>query len=136
MTCYVCNIPLIWGGDEDIDPEEGLDHKIVTNLSCQQCGSIVHVYHGNKLKISHFKELYKSLKTPFPPINFLILGMLIGLENRWINLKTEQTVDMAIDDYHAKMDELSEPVYKAVIEETEDGGFTIGYFPEAKEEDE
>ena len=90
----------------------------------------------NKLKISPFKELYKSLKTPFPPLNFLILGMLIGLENRWINLKTEQTVDMAIDEYHAKMDELSEPVYKAVIEETEDGGFTIGYFPEAKEEDE
>jgi RNase P subunit RPR2 len=46
MNCYVCNIPLIWGGDEDIDPEEGLEHKIVTNLSCQQCGSIVHVYHG------------------------------------------------------------------------------------------
>ena len=46
MNCYVCNIPLIWGGDEDIDEEEGLEHKIVTNLSCQQCGSIVHVYHG------------------------------------------------------------------------------------------
>ena len=46
MNCYVCNIPLIWGGDEDIDPEEELEHKIVTNLSCQQCGSIVHVYHG------------------------------------------------------------------------------------------
>ena len=73
----------------------------------------------NKLKINHFKELYKSLKTPFPPINFLILGMLIGLEQRWINLKTKQTVDMAIDDYHKKMDELSEPVYKAVIQEVE-----------------
>ena len=43
---------------------------------------------------------------------------------------------MAIDEYHAKMDELSEPVYKAVVEETEDGGFTIGYFPEAEEKDE
>ena len=83
----------------------------------------------HKLKISHFKELYKSLKTPFPPINFLILGMLIGLEQRWINLKAEQTVDMAIDEY--KMNELSEPVYKAVIEEVEDG-YTIGYFPEEK----
>lgn len=83
----------------------------------------------NKLKINHFKELYKSLKTPFPPINFLILGMLIGLEQRWINLKAEQTVDMAIDEY--KMNELSEPVYKAVIEEVEDG-YTIGYFPEEK----
>ena len=88
----------------------------------------------HKLKINHFKELYKSLKPPFPPLNFLILGMLIGLENRWINLKTQQTVDMAIDEYHTKMDELSEPVYKAVVEETEDGGFTIGYFPEEKDE--
>ena len=52
--------------------------------------------------------------------------MLVGLEQRWIHLKTQQTVDMAIDDYHTKMDELSEPVYKAVVEETEDGGFTIG----------
>ena len=89
----------------------------------------------NKLKISHFQELYKSLKTPFPPINFLILGMLIGLEQRWINLKAEQTVDMAIDEYHAKMDELSEPVYKAVVKEHEDGALSIGYFPEAKEDE-
>ena len=85
----------------------------------------------NKLKISHFKELYKSLKTPFPPINFLILGMLIGLENRWINLKAEQTVDKAINDYMAEYDE---KVYKAVVEESEDGGFTIGYSPKDKDE--
>ena len=85
----------------------------------------------NKLKINHFKELYKSLKTPFPPINFLILGMLIGLENRWINLKAEQTVDKAINDYMAEYDE---KVYKAVVEESEDGGFTIGYYPEDKDE--
>lgn len=85
----------------------------------------------NKLKINHFKELYKSLKTPFPPINFLILGVLIGLENRWINLKAEQAVDSAIDEY--KMNELPEPVYKAVIEEVEDG-YTIGYFPEKEDE--
>ena len=84
-----------------------------------------------KLKISHFQELYKSLKTPFPPINFLILGVLIGLENRWINLKAEQTVDKAIDEYMAEYDET---VYKAVVEETEDGGFTIGYFPEKEDE--
>ena len=88
----------------------------------------------HKLKINHFKELYKSLKTPFPPINFLILGMLIGLEQRWINLKAEQAVDTAIKDYHLKMDELSEPVYKALIEEPDDGGFTIGYYPEDKDE--
>ena len=57
--------------------------------------------------------------------------MLIGLENRWINLKAEQTVDKAINDYMAEYDE---KVYKAVVEESEDGGFTIGYYPEDKDE--
>ena len=88
----------------------------------------------NKLKINHFKELYKSLKTPFPPINFLILGMLIGLENRWINLKAEQTVAKAIDDYKSKMVDYDQNIYRAIVEETEDGGFTIGYYPEDKDE--
>ena len=88
----------------------------------------------DKLKINHFKELYKSLKTPFPPINFLILGMLIGLENRWINLKAEQTVDKAIEDYKSKMVDYDQNIYKAIVEETEDGGFTIGYYPEDKDE--
>ena len=88
----------------------------------------------HKLKINHFKELYKSLKTPFPPINFLILGMLIGLEQRWIDLKTKQTVDKAIDDYKSKMVDYDENIYKAKVEETEDGGFTIGYYPDDKDE--
>ena len=89
----------------------------------------------NKLKINHFKELYKSLKTPFPPINFLILGMLIGLENRWINLKSKQAVDKAIDDYKSKMVDYDQNIYKAIVEETEDGGFTIGYYPEDKDDE-
>ena len=88
----------------------------------------------NKLKINHFKELYKSLKTPFPPINFLILGLLIGLEQRWISIKAEQAVDKAIDDYKSKMVDYDQNIYKAIVEETEDGGFTIGYFPEDKDE--
>ena len=88
----------------------------------------------HKLKINHFKELYKSLKTPFPPINFLILGMLIGLEQRWIDLKAKQTVDNAIEDYKSKMVDYDENVYKAIVEETEDGGFTIGYYPDDKDE--
>ena len=83
----------------------------------------------DKLNISHFKELYKSLKTPFPPINFLILGVLIGLENRYIDLKAKQTVDSAIEKY---MVEHPDTVYEAVVEEVEDG-YTIGYYPEEDE---
>ena len=85
----------------------------------------------NKLHISHFKELYKSLKTPFPPLNWLILGMLVGLEQRWIEFKATETVDNAIEEYMA---EYPEEVYEAVVEETEDGGFTIGYYPEDRDE--
>ena len=88
----------------------------------------------HKLKINHFKELYKSLKTPFPPINFLILGMLIGLEQRWIDLKAKQTVDNAIEDYKSKMVDYDQNIYNAIVEETEDGGFTIGYYPDDKDE--
>ena len=85
-----------------------------------------------KLKILTFKELYKSLKTPFPPLNFLILGVLIGLENRYIDLKAKQTVDTAIETY---MTEHPDTVYKAVVEECDDGnGYTIGYFPEEEDE--
>ena len=83
----------------------------------------------NKLKINTFKELYKSLKTPFPPINFLILGMLIGLENRYLHLKTKQNLDSAIEKY---MVEHPDTVYEAVVEEVEDG-YTIGYYPEEDE---
>ena len=84
----------------------------------------------HKLKINTFKELYKSLKTPFPPINFLLLGMLIGLEQRWIEFKSKQTVD---DDIEKYMVEHPDTVYEAVVEETEDGGYTIGYYPEEDE---
>ena len=86
----------------------------------------------HKLKINTFKELYKSLKTPFPPINFLILGVLIGLENRYIDLKAKQTVDNAIEEYMAEYDDT---VYEAVVEECEDGGYTIGYFPEEEKDE-
>ena len=78
----------------------------------------------HKLKINTFKELYKSLKPPFPPINFLILGMLIGLEQRWIDLKAEQAVDKAIEDF---MVEHPPEVYEAVVKEHEDGSISIGH---------
>ena len=91
----------------------------------------------DKLHINHFKELYKSLKTPFPPLNWLILGMLVGLEQRWVNLKAEQAVDKAIEDYNSKISKMvdyEDNIYKAIVEETEDGGFTIGYYPDEEDE--
>ena len=42
----------------------------------------------------------------------------------------KETVDTAIKEY---MQTYDDRVYKAVVQETEDGGFTIGYFPEGDE---
>ena len=52
-----------------------------------------------RLKLNRFRKLYKSLKTPWKPLNWLILGYLIGIEDRYITIVSKQTVDTAIEDY-------------------------------------
>ena len=49
-----------------------------------------------RLKLERFRKLYKSLKTPWKPLNWLILGYLIGIENRYIEIVPKETVDTAI----------------------------------------
>ena len=75
------------------------------------------------LKLETFRKLYKSLKTPWKPLNWLILGYLIGLENKYIDLVSKQAVDDAIEDY---MVNHPPEVYEAVIKEHEDGSLSIG----------
>ena len=52
-----------------------------------------------QLKLERFRKLYKSLKTPWKPLNWLILGYLIGIEDKYIELRSKQTVDDAIKKY-------------------------------------
>ena len=49
-----------------------------------------------RLKLERFRKLYKSLKTPWKPLNWLILGYLIGIEDRYINIKAADAVDTAV----------------------------------------
>ena len=86
-----------------------------------------------KLKLERFRKIYKSLKTPWKPLNWIILGYLIGIEDRYINIVSKETVDTAIKNYLAEVEE-PPSVLNAKIEETEDGGFTIGYYPENKDD--
>ena len=46
MNCYHCDTELIWGGDQDIEEEFDHEdaHRMVTNLSCPECGTFVLVY--------------------------------------------------------------------------------------------
>ena len=52
-----------------------------------------------KLKLEKFRKIYKSLKTPWKPLNWIILGYLIGIEQRYIEIVSKQTVDTAIKNY-------------------------------------
>ena len=46
---------------------------------------------------------------------------------------SKETVDTAIKNYLAEVEE-PPSVFNAKIEKTEDGGFTIGYYPENKDD--
>jgi len=74
-----------------------------------------------KLKLNIFQRIYKSLKTPWLPVNYLILGFLIGLEEQYIDFKAKQTVDDAIKKY--KKENVFTKVTKpeVVMRETDSG---------------
>ena len=48
MKCWHCKSELIWGGDQDVEDDDG--YTMVTNLSCSECDSIVFVYLPTKEK--------------------------------------------------------------------------------------
>ena len=73
-----------------------------------------------KLKLDRFRRIYKSLKTPWKPLNWIILGYLIGLEQQYISIRTKQTVDEAISNYKKEvLDVVKKPT--VVMKKTDDG---------------
>ena len=72
-----------------------------------------------KLKLDRFRKLYKSLKTPWKPLNCLILGYLVGIEDRYINIKAADTVDTAVRLYRKQMDVKTGP--EIVVKKTKTG---------------
>ena len=73
-----------------------------------------------KLKLDRFRRIYKSLKTPWKPLNWIILGYLIGIEQQYISIRTKQTVDEAISNYKKEvLDEGKKPT--VVMKKTDDG---------------
>jgi len=73
-----------------------------------------------KLKLDRFRRIYKSLKTPWKPLNWIILGYLMGIEQQYISIRTKQTVDEAISNYKKEvLDEVKKPT--VVMKKTVDG---------------
>ena len=77
------------------------------------------------LKLRMFQDIHSKFKNP-PWLGFLVLGFLIGLEERYISWKTKVTVDEAIKNYKEATKE--EDVKPQVIEH-DDGSMSIGHFP-------
>jgi len=61
LNCWHCNTQLIWGGDDDIEEEDGT-YSMVTNLSCPQCYSFVEVYYPKEQTIKEYKEYEENKK--------------------------------------------------------------------------
>ena len=74
------------------------------------------------LHTGHFKQLYKEFKTPLPSINFLLLGFLVWLEQKYLDYTIKANIDSAIKDYHKQMDTAVTPE----VVEHEDGSISIG----------
>ncbi len=73
-----------------------------------------------KLKLDRFRRIYKSLKTPWKPLNWIILGYLMGIEQQYISIRTKQTVDEAISNYKKDvLDEVKKPT--VVMKKTDNG---------------
>jgi hypothetical protein len=51
------------------------------------------------LKTTSFKEVYKGTRLWPHWIRFLVLGLLVWVEERWIATHVEETVDEAIKEY-------------------------------------
>ena len=72
-----------------------------------------------RLRLNEFKELYKRLKRGNPIIDHLLLAALYWLEERFIDLKVESTVDNAIKEVVLPpMPDCVTPVYRETPLET------------------
>ena len=70
-----------------------------------------------RFRLSEFKNIARwVMKNCPPPIAWLILGYLYGLETRYIDWKTKLTVDQAIKDWEAQCPDFIEDREVEIIE--------------------
>ena len=79
-----------------------------------------------RLKTGKFKNLYKLLKTPFTPLNWLILGFLVGLEEQYIDLSVKQNLDSEIHRYKEEQARLYDK-RQNIVYDKDDDSFSIYY---------
>ena len=75
-----------------------------------------------RLKLNEFKALYEALETGTVWIDHLLLGFLLYLERKFIDLRVKNKVDEAIKEYETlhevPMPDMVSPVYTEKPSET------------------
>ena len=51
-----------------------------------------------RLKLNEFRVIYQALKKGIPWLDHLILGLLVWLEERYIDQKVKKAVDQAVEE--------------------------------------
>ena len=66
------------------------------------------------LRLNLFKKTYKALKTKIIWIDWLLLGLLVWIEDAYIDYKVDKEIDGAIDEYldTLKKDKKSTVIFK------------------------
>ena len=54
---------------------------------------------GQELKLVEFQALYKAWKTGVPPLDHLLLGLLVWLEQKLIDNRVNVEIDEAIEEW-------------------------------------
>lgn len=76
-----------------------------------------------KLRLEEFKSLYKSLRRGIPWLDHLILGFLFYLEEHLLNVRIENEVSKAVEEYEQvdpPVVSLPEPVFTEIKSPTSD----------------
>jgi hypothetical protein len=79
---------------------------------------------SDQLKLNEFKELYKSLTKGMPEwFSFLVLGFLVWVEEKFIDIRIKTEVDEAIKEYETLHSPPKVVVAPPVYSETGDDFF-------------
>jgi hypothetical protein len=77
-----------------------------------------------KLRLNEFKILYKGWRKGILWWDHLLLGLLVWLEDKFIDYRVEITVDEAVKKYHEEMDKVDPVIPPPIYTETLSEGST------------
>ena len=73
---------------------------------------------GQELKLVEFQALYKAWKTGVPPLDHLLLSLLVWLEQKLIDNRVNVEIDEAIKEWETLHNTANDDMVSPIITET------------------